>query len=93
MNGYRAAINGYAVTSEVKKIIFEEGYVALRIILENSASIKLCETVKINGGSKLPEGADTIITKKMLCDYNTLIVIVKDFEPLVNVDTDNYSWV
>ncbi|KJS21363.1 MAG: hypothetical protein VR72_10660 [Clostridiaceae bacterium BRH_c20a] len=88
MTEYKAAINGYAVSSEVKKIIFEEGYVALRIIPEESASIKICETVKIKGGNRLPQGADTILAKKVLCDYNTLIVIEKNFSSFVNVVTD-----
>jgi len=83
---YKALIEGYAVSSEIKKILLEEGYVALRIISDNSENIKLCETLKIKEGTPLPKGSDTILTKKMLCNYGSIAVIEKEFPALMNVE-------
>ena len=46
MKKYKSASEGYGVSSQIKKILFKEGYVALRIIPENSEKINLCETTK-----------------------------------------------
>jgi len=86
MKKYRAALEGYAVSSEIKKILHEEGYVALRIISENSENIKICETLKINAGVSLPTGSDTVLTPKMLCNYGSVVVIDRDFPPFLNVE-------
>lgn len=81
MEKYRADYEGYAVSSKIKKIFLEEGYVALRIVSEDSEDIKVCEALKIKKGYLLPQGADTIIASKMLSDYGSLVLIEDDFEP------------
>ncbi|MDK2824353.1 MAG: hypothetical protein PWQ67_1861 [Clostridia bacterium] len=81
----KSIVEGYAVSSQIKKILDEEGYVVLRIVSENAQNIKICETLKIKEGVVLPEGADTILTKQMVCDYGNLIVLEKDFQPFVNI--------
>lgn len=74
MKKYNAALDGYAVSSEIRKIIHTEGYVALRIIT-NSEKIKLCETVKIKKGTPLPEGTDIVLAPEMLSDYGSVVVV------------------
>jgi molybdopterin biosynthesis enzyme len=85
MKKYKSASEGYAVSSQIKKILFKEGYVALRIIPENSEKINLCETTKIKENTLLPQGADTVIKPEMLTDYGSLVLIEEDFASLNNV--------
>lgn len=86
MKRYKAASEGYAINSQVKKILHEEGYVALRIIPEDSEKINVCEAKKINKGALLPHGADTVLTTQKLSDYGSLILIDQDFPSLINIE-------
>ncbi|MGI6226194.1 MAG: hypothetical protein ACOYJ1_08085 [Peptococcales bacterium] len=75
MKNNKATIDGYAVSSEIRKILIDEGSLALRIIPENSEKIKLCETLKIQKGNPLPEGADLVLAPEKVSDYATVAVI------------------
>lgn len=86
MKKYKATLDGYAVSSEIKKILHEEGYVALRIISEDCENIKLCEALKIKEGILLPQGADTLLTSKIFYNYSSILVIDNDFLPFVNTE-------
>lgn len=86
MKRYKAASEGYAINSQVKKILHEEGYVALRIIPENSEKINLCEAKKISKGDFLPHGADTVLTPPKLSDYGSLVLIDQDFPSLNDLE-------
>jgi len=73
-------INGYAISSEIKKCLKEEGYVILRLVENKKGqSLKMCETVKIETGETMPEGTDTIIAESKVNRYARLILIETDF--------------
>lgn len=86
MKNFRAASEGYAVCGDIKEILMEEGYAALRIIPETSAHLKLCEAKKVNKGSLLPKGADTVLEPEKVSDYGPVVLIEESFTPLSNVE-------
>ncbi|MFZ5942883.1 MAG: hypothetical protein ACOYVD_02150 [Bacillota bacterium] len=84
MEKYLALRSGFALNSKILKVLKEEGYAALRILPDKCSGIHSWETKRITEGFLLPQGADTVVESKDLQDYDTLILIEKNFAVGIN---------